>query len=211
MHMFKHAIPMVSLASQWTALGAISVNEAGLLEEPFLHFEAGTPREAVWTWFKDQNPAFDLEDAMEGELVEDMQKIQQMLAFFRWANVVMVDGGDQLVTEWHCIRDDEISGNPNAWIARFQLLDGDWLELTEWSARTAAFDLEDKAVWTTCSEGESLQLRFHRLEAANLDAVLSHPAEPLRLQHTSVPVPDIPEARALEDLRNGVVGARRLG
>lgn len=36
----------------WRQLGNIPVDDNGVLEENWLHFEAGTDREEVWQWFE---------------------------------------------------------------------------------------------------------------------------------------------------------------
>lgn len=43
----------------WAELDDIAVSEDGeYLDEPFQGFPAGTPKEDVWHWFEEQNPAF---------------------------------------------------------------------------------------------------------------------------------------------------------
>lgn len=36
----------------WRKLGDTPINDDGELEEPFLQFEIGTPREDIWHWFE---------------------------------------------------------------------------------------------------------------------------------------------------------------
>lgn len=54
----------------WDQLGDIPVvtSEGGseVLDAPFLHFEAGTPREDVWHWFEDQHLDFIVGDVQQG-------------------------------------------------------------------------------------------------------------------------------------------------
>lgn len=38
----------------WQRLGNVPVDESGLIEVGFLHFEPGTDRETIWHWFEDQ-------------------------------------------------------------------------------------------------------------------------------------------------------------
>lgn len=38
----------------WETLGDIPINEHEEIELPFLHFEAGTPRDTIWDWFEDE-------------------------------------------------------------------------------------------------------------------------------------------------------------
>jgi hypothetical protein len=49
----------------WKQLGDIPVFpedtddfERDSIEEPFLHFPIGTPKEDIWHWFEDKNPLF---------------------------------------------------------------------------------------------------------------------------------------------------------
>lgn len=38
----------------WQQLGNVPVNDDGELEEAFLHFESGTDREDIWSWFEEE-------------------------------------------------------------------------------------------------------------------------------------------------------------
>ena len=37
-----------------------------IIEEPFLHFPAGTHREDIWHWFESQHPEFIVGEVMQG-------------------------------------------------------------------------------------------------------------------------------------------------
>ncbi|MYM92479.1 hypothetical protein GTP90_01235 [Rugamonas sp. FT81W] len=56
----------------WDRLGDIPVSEgtnevkADAIEEPFLHFPAGTHREEIWHWFEAQHPDFVVGEVMQG-------------------------------------------------------------------------------------------------------------------------------------------------
>ena len=61
-----------NLYALWDQLGTVPVSAgagkvpAETLVEPFREFPAGTPREAVWHWFEEQNPNFLVGDVMQG-------------------------------------------------------------------------------------------------------------------------------------------------
>lgn len=40
--------------------------EADTIEESFLHFPVGTPREEIWRWFENQHPDFVIGEVMQG-------------------------------------------------------------------------------------------------------------------------------------------------
>jgi len=48
----------------WEDFGAIPINENEEIEQKFLHFEVGTPREEVWHWFEDEFDLSVAEDLM---------------------------------------------------------------------------------------------------------------------------------------------------
>ena len=58
----------------WDQLGDIPVSEgkgdveAGAIEQPFLHFPAGTRSEEIWRWFEAQHPDFSVSAFKQGEL-----------------------------------------------------------------------------------------------------------------------------------------------
>lgn len=47
------SIVEVSHKLLWQKLGDVPVNDDGELEEKFLHFEEGTDREEIWSWFEE--------------------------------------------------------------------------------------------------------------------------------------------------------------
>lgn len=58
---------LAELYALWEKLGNVPTDSDGEnLDEPFLHFTAGTPREDVWHWFEAQNPGFVVGDVMQG-------------------------------------------------------------------------------------------------------------------------------------------------
>lgn len=54
------------LYTLWDVFGNIPINSEEETEVPFLHFEPGTHREDVWSWFEEQNPAFIVGEVMLG-------------------------------------------------------------------------------------------------------------------------------------------------
>lgn len=48
----KTSTPPAIFEEAWAALGDIPVDDDGLLAEPFLDFERGDDREAVWRWME---------------------------------------------------------------------------------------------------------------------------------------------------------------
>lgn len=48
----------------WAELGDIPVNDNGEIEQRFLYFEVGTPREEIWYWFEDEYNLSVVEDLM---------------------------------------------------------------------------------------------------------------------------------------------------
>lgn len=59
-------VPMPTLLLWWTQLGAVPVNDDGILQEPFRHFPRGTFCEDVWRWFEAANPSFITGQIMAG-------------------------------------------------------------------------------------------------------------------------------------------------
>lgn len=58
---------LAELYALWAKLGDIPTDSNGEnLDEPFLHFTAGTSREDVWHWFEAQNPGFIVGEVMQG-------------------------------------------------------------------------------------------------------------------------------------------------
>lgn len=48
----------------WEELGNIPINENEEIEERFLFFDIGTPREEIWHWFEDEFNLSVAEDLM---------------------------------------------------------------------------------------------------------------------------------------------------
>lgn len=48
----------------WQMLGNIPVNDVGIIQERFLHFETGTQRENIWHWFEETFPGFSVAHVM---------------------------------------------------------------------------------------------------------------------------------------------------
>jgi len=42
-----------SVTDMWQSLGDIPVDDDGMIEVPYLHFEIGTDREEIWHWFEE--------------------------------------------------------------------------------------------------------------------------------------------------------------
>jgi hypothetical protein len=61
---------LAALYALWDQLGDIPTGNTGdlvdCLDQPFLQFAAGTPRETVWHWFESQHPQFIVGDVMQG-------------------------------------------------------------------------------------------------------------------------------------------------
>lgn len=55
-----------SLADIPVAEGESSEMEEGAIEQDFLHFRAGTPREDIWRWFESQHPEFVVGEVQQG-------------------------------------------------------------------------------------------------------------------------------------------------
>lgn len=72
----KAKMPLAELYALWAKLGDIPTgldsDDVDCLEESFLHFSAGIPRENVWHWFEQQHPAFVTGDVMQGIRREDV-------------------------------------------------------------------------------------------------------------------------------------------
>lgn len=66
----KAKMTLAALYALWDKLGDVPTEFDGdnvdCLDEPFLDFAAGTPREDVWHWFEAQNPGFIVGDVMQG-------------------------------------------------------------------------------------------------------------------------------------------------
>jgi hypothetical protein len=64
--------PLAELYVLWDRLGDVPVSsgadgvEPDSIEEPFLMFPVGTPREEIWHWFERQNRAFSVGDVQRG-------------------------------------------------------------------------------------------------------------------------------------------------
>lgn len=64
--------PLNELYKLWDALGNVPVSAGtkavapDTIEEAFLHFPIGTPRETIWRWFEAQNPEFMVGEVMQG-------------------------------------------------------------------------------------------------------------------------------------------------
>jgi hypothetical protein len=62
--------PLAKLYELWAKLGDIPTgfdgDDVDCLDEPFLHFAVGTPREDVWHWFEAQHPGFIVGEVMQG-------------------------------------------------------------------------------------------------------------------------------------------------
>jgi len=50
----------------WDQFGQTPIDDNGVIEESFLHFEKGTPREDIWNWFETQNPHLVVGDLLNG-------------------------------------------------------------------------------------------------------------------------------------------------
>lgn len=72
-HPVLTGLTLMALYALWEQLGDIPVFpertpdfEMDSIEEPFLHFAVGTPREDIWRWFESQNAKFIVGDVMQG-------------------------------------------------------------------------------------------------------------------------------------------------
>lgn len=72
-HRAEHPRTMLELKALWKLLGRVPVFEESSdefednsIEEPYLHFAIGTPREDIWHWFEAQNPNFIVGEVMMG-------------------------------------------------------------------------------------------------------------------------------------------------
>jgi hypothetical protein len=54
------------LHALWGVLSDVPVADDDTIEIPYLHFEAGTPREDIWHWFEDQHPHFVVGEVANG-------------------------------------------------------------------------------------------------------------------------------------------------
>lgn len=72
---FPSAYPLLTLADYyfwWDRLAEVPTADSpteyedGAIEEPFLHFPAGTHREDIWRWFEAQHPDFVVGDVQQG-------------------------------------------------------------------------------------------------------------------------------------------------
>lgn len=60
------------LLRHWQSLSGIKIDENGTIDSPFMHFEAGTPEEQVWSWFEEQHPVFSSDRACVGDFTTDL-------------------------------------------------------------------------------------------------------------------------------------------
>lgn len=58
--------PLLELYQLWDQLGDVPLRLSEELDQPFMHFPAGTHREDVWHWFEEQNPRFVVGEVMAG-------------------------------------------------------------------------------------------------------------------------------------------------
>lgn len=54
------------LYAKWDQLSDVAIDEEGAIDEPFLHFSKGTPREEIWAWFERRNPKFVVAELQRG-------------------------------------------------------------------------------------------------------------------------------------------------
>lgn len=54
------------LYAKWDQLSDVAIDEEGVIDEPFLHFSKGTPREEIWAWFESRNPKFVVAELQRG-------------------------------------------------------------------------------------------------------------------------------------------------
>lgn len=57
---------LAELRALWGVLGDVPVAEDDTIQIPYLHFQAGTPREDIWHWFESQHPRFIVGDVQQG-------------------------------------------------------------------------------------------------------------------------------------------------
>lgn len=75
----------------WDRLGDIPTADGnfeykdGAIEQPFLHFPAGTHREEIWHWFETQHPEFVVGEVMKG--------IRKSTAESSWAVTLAMENG----------------------------------------------------------------------------------------------------------------------
>lgn len=68
----KTQVSLDELKALWAQLGDVPIDADECLDAGFLHFENGTPREYVWTWFEQQHPDFSVAE-MQGHLKRHRQ------------------------------------------------------------------------------------------------------------------------------------------
>lgn len=104
---FPCAYRLLSLADYylwWDKLGDIPVFEgndeveADTIEEPFLHFPVGTPREEIWHWFEAQHPEFIVGEVMPG--IPRRTNVEST-----WAVTLTMENGTKF--EWAGDADDQ--------------------------------------------------------------------------------------------------------
>jgi len=57
---------LAELRALWGVLGDVPVADDDTIEIPYLHFQAGTPKEDIWHWFEDQHPRFIVGEVQQG-------------------------------------------------------------------------------------------------------------------------------------------------
>lgn len=71
-------VSLTELYALWDRLGDVPTFPEGeqvdCIEEPFLHFPAGTHREDIWHWFESMNPRFLVGEVMQGVLHDPAPK-----------------------------------------------------------------------------------------------------------------------------------------
>lgn len=60
------AVSLSDLYAKWGQLSDVTIDEEGAIDEPFLHFSKGTPREEIWAWFERRNPKFVVAELQRG-------------------------------------------------------------------------------------------------------------------------------------------------
>lgn len=60
------AASLSDLYAKWDQLSDVTIDEEGAIDEPFLHFSKGTPREEIWAWFEKRNPKFVVAELQRG-------------------------------------------------------------------------------------------------------------------------------------------------
>lgn len=87
----------------WDQLGAVSIADGhfeyddGAIEQPFLDFPAGTPRETIWHWFESQHPDFIVGEVQQG--------IRQTNTGSTWTVKLTMEDGSTF--DWSGTADDQ--------------------------------------------------------------------------------------------------------